>query len=73
MRCCPFSEARQKFAAVLDKAKAEGRVFITRRDGSVFEIQPVPKKDFPLNAKDVNLDLTADEIVGIIRERHYYY
>ena len=63
-----FSEARQNFAAVLEKAKAEGRVLITRRDGTMFEILPVPRKELPLDVQGIDLGLSAEEIVGIIRE-----
>jgi hypothetical protein len=63
-----FSEARQRFAAVLEKAKSEGRVLVRRKDGTVFMIQPVEKPESPLDVEGVNLGLTADEIVGIVRE-----
>ncbi|MGB7297496.1 MAG: type II toxin-antitoxin system Phd/YefM family antitoxin [Candidatus Aminicenantales bacterium] len=63
-----FSEARQNFAAVLEKAKAEGGILITRRDGTMFEILPIPRKELPLDVRGADLDLTADEIVGLIRE-----
>ncbi len=68
MKTYTFSEARQRFAAVLEKAKIEGKVLIKRKDGSLFEIHPVPKKDSPLNIMGVKLDLSADEIVDIVRE-----
>ena len=68
MKTYTFSEARQRFAAVLEKAKIEGKVLIKRKDGSLFEIHPVPKKDSPLNIMGVRLDLSADEIVDIVRE-----
>ena len=63
-----FSEARQKFASVLEKAKSEGKVLIKRKDGSLFKIQPVPKGDSPLDVKGVDLGLSAVEIVDVIRE-----
>jgi hypothetical protein len=63
-----FSEARQRFAAVLEKAKSEGRVLVKRKDGTVFMIQPVEKPESPLDVEGVNLRLTADEIVGMVRE-----
>jgi len=63
-----FSEARQRFAAVLEKAKSEGRVLVKRRDGTVFMIQPVEKPESPLDVAGVDLRLKADEIVGIVRE-----
>lgn len=63
-----FSEARQKFASVLEKARAEGKVLIKSRDGSVFKVQPVSKNKSPLNVKGIDLDLSATEIVDIVRE-----
>jgi PHD/YefM family antitoxin component YafN of YafNO toxin-antitoxin module len=63
-----FSEARQNFASILEKAKTEGRVLIKRKDGSLFAIQPVTKKDSPLDVEGINLGLTSSEIVDIVRE-----
>jgi len=63
-----FSEARQKFSAVLEKAKAEGSVLVKRKDGSVFIIQPVARPRSPLDVEGVDLGMTAEEIVGIVRE-----
>ena len=68
MTAYTFSEARQNFAAVLEKAAAEGGVLITRRDGTIFEIHPVPKKELPLDVPGIDLDLSADAIVRIIRK-----
>ena len=63
-----FSEARQNFASILEKAKMEGRVLIKRKDGSLFAIQPVTKKESPLDVEGINLGLTSSEIVDIVRE-----
>jgi len=63
-----FSEARQKFASVLDKARTEGKVLIKRKDGSFFVIQPFNQKGSPLDVKGVDLGLSADAIVELIRE-----
>ena len=63
-----FSEARQKFASVLEKARSEGKVLIKRKDGSVFVIQPVSNRESPLNVKGIDLGLSASEIVDIVRE-----
>ena len=41
MRVFTFSEARQSFSSVLDRAKAEGQALIKRKDGSLFVIKPV--------------------------------
>ena len=63
-----FSEARQKLASVLEKAKTDGRVLIKRKDGSLFAIQPVSKRESPLDVEDIDIGLSAEEIVGIVRE-----
>ena len=63
-----YSEARQNFASVLDKARAEGKVLIKRKDGSVYMIQPVSQKGSPLDVKGINLGISAEEIVDILRE-----
>lgn len=63
-----FSAARQNFASVLEKAKAEGKVIIKRKDGSVFVIQHVSKTESPLEVEGVDLGLSATEIVNIVRE-----
>ncbi|MBN1224200.1 MAG: type II toxin-antitoxin system Phd/YefM family antitoxin [Candidatus Aminicenantes bacterium] len=63
-----YSEARQNFATVLDKARAEGKVLIKRKDGSVFMIQPVSQKGSPLEVKGLDLDISAGEIIDILRE-----
>jgi PHD/YefM family antitoxin component YafN of YafNO toxin-antitoxin module len=63
-----FSEARQKFASVLDKARTEGKVLIKRKDGSVYVIQPFDQKGSPLDVKGIDLGLSAEAIVEIILE-----
>jgi PHD/YefM family antitoxin component YafN of YafNO toxin-antitoxin module len=54
-----YSEARQNFATVLDKAAQEGEVRIKRKDGQMFVIRPAPREDSPLNVPGVDLGLTA--------------
>ena len=63
-----FSQARQNFASVLEQARKEGEVMIKRRDGSMFIIKPISKSKSPLDVKGVDLDLSKDEIVDIVRE-----
>lgn len=63
-----YSEARQRFASVLDKAVEEGEVRVKRKDGQVFVIRPVTSADSPLDVEGVDLGLTADEILGFIQE-----
>ncbi len=68
MRVFTFSEARQSFSSVLDRAKAEGQALIKRKDGSLFVIKPVSRPSSPLDVAGVDLDLSAEEIVDVVRE-----
>lgn len=63
-----YSEARQNFASVLDKARKVGEVLIKRKDGTVFIIKPVAKNDSPLDVKGVDIKLSRNEIVDLLRE-----
>lgn len=62
-----FSEARQKLAALLERARKEGGVRVKRRDGQVFVIRPERPKRSPLDVDGVHVDISAREIVGIVR------
>ncbi len=68
MKVYTFSQARQNFASILEEAKREGEVRIKRKDGTVYSIRPVQKKESPLDVEGVDLSLTAEEIVAAIRE-----
>ena len=63
-----FSEARQKFAAILERARREGAVRVKRRDGQVFIIQPDRSPHSPLDVAGIDTNLSAEEIVDMIRE-----
>ena len=63
-----FSEARQKLATVLERARKEGGVRLKRRDGQIFVIRPERSKKSPLDVPGVGVDVSADEIVDILRE-----
>ncbi len=63
-----FSEARQNFAALLDRAAQEGEVRIKRRDGRVFVIQPELKTKSPLDVQGINLPISTAEIVQFIHK-----
>ncbi len=63
-----FSEARQKLASVLEQARSQGGVLIKRKDGSLFVVKPVLAKRSPLDVSGVNTNLSAEEIVDVIRE-----
>ncbi|TLU85657.1 MAG: type II toxin-antitoxin system Phd/YefM family antitoxin [Chlorobium sp.] len=63
-----YSEARQNFASVLDKAGKVGEVLIKRKDGTIFVIKPIPKNDSPLDVKGIDLNLSRNEIVELLHE-----
>ena len=63
-----FSEARQKFAAVLENAERDGEVRIVRKNGTVFVIRPERTRRSPLDVPGIDLNFSATEIVELIRE-----
>ncbi len=66
-----YSEARQKFSAVLKKAMREGKVLIKRRDGSMFELHPITTETSPLDVKGINVKITRQGVIDLIGEiRH---
>ena len=68
MKVYTYSEARQNLASVLEEARREGAVRISRRDGQHFLLTPEAVSGSPLDIQGLDLDLTADEIVSFIRE-----
>ena len=63
-----YSEARQRFSSLLDRAKREGAVRIRRRDGQIFVLKPERNPRSPLDVPGIKLDIGRDEIVELIRE-----
>lgn len=63
-----YSEARQKLAALLEKAAHEGEVRIKRKDGRIFVIRPELRTDSPLDIEGIDLGISAREIVQFIQE-----
>ena len=63
-----YSEARQRLAALLDRARRDGAVRIRRRDGQVFVLRPEAATDSPLNVPGLRLALTRDDIVSLVHE-----
>jgi len=68
VRVYTFSEARQKFAALLERARREGAVRVKRRDGQVFLIQPERSRRSPLDVAGIDSDVSGEEIVDMIHE-----
>lgn len=67
MREYSFTEARQHFASVLDEARKEGIICIKKRNGEAFYIKPVISKKSPLDIKGVDLGISSEEIIDIVR------
>jgi hypothetical protein len=63
-----YTEARQNFASILKKAKKEGKVYIKRRDGTLFELKPVKSGKSPLDVKGIKSEITKEEILSILKE-----
>ncbi len=68
MRVYTYSEARQNLASLLDIAQRDGEVAIRRRDGQTFILRPQSSGQSPLDVEGVDLDVTTEEIVEIIRQ-----
>ena len=67
MKVYTYSEARQRLAALLERARREGSVRIRRKDGQVFVLRPEVAPNSPLNVRGIDLGLTRDEIVEFVR------
>ena len=67
MKTYTYSEARQKLAALLDRARREGRVHIRRRDGQLFVLQPTKVERSPLDVPGVQARLRRGEITEWIK------
>jgi uncharacterized protein (DUF433 family) len=68
MNVYTYSEARQRLSGVLEQAAREGQVRIRRKDGQMFIVRPEERAASPLDVAGLDLDLTADEIVSMVRE-----
>jgi hypothetical protein len=63
-----FAEASRNLAALLEKARAEGEIIIKRDDGQIFLVRPVAESGSPLDIMGIDLGLSAEEIVRVVRE-----
>ena len=73
MRVYTYTEARQNLASLLEVAQRDGAVRIRRRDGRSFVLQPEPARGSPLDVAGVDLGVTTEEIVTMIREGRERY
>ncbi len=68
MQIFTYSEARQKFAKVLEQADSSGKVIIRRKDGRTYSLAPEKITTSPLDVPSINAKISTGEIVDIIRE-----
>jgi antitoxin Phd_YefM of type II toxin-antitoxin system len=67
MKVYTYSEARQRLAALLERARREGAVRIRRKDGQVFVVRPEQPAGSPLDVPGLDLGLTREEIVEFVK------
>ena len=68
MKVYTYSEARRRFAAILDEARTEGAVLIRRRNGQEFVVRPSQDVGSPLDVDGLDLGWSREEIVEVVRE-----
>ena len=73
MKVYTYSEARQNLASLLEAAQRDGAVSIRRKDGRAYVVQPEPAARSPLDVAGIDLDLTTDEVVNLVREGRERY
>ena len=61
-------QARQQLDAVLKTAASYGEVRIRTKDGLEYALRPVTSNQSPFDIPGVDLQLSAKEIVGFVRE-----
>ena len=52
----------------LANIKKKGKVQIKKRDGSSFVLSPLPLVESPLNVRGINIDLSSQEIIDVLKE-----
>ena len=75
MKSYTFSEARQKFATVLEQARRDGAVRIQRRDGQSFVVLPEQSSMSPLDICGIQPEqsFTRDAILSSIQDGRKRY
>jgi antitoxin Phd len=62
-------QVREQLETVLQAAQSQGEARIRTHDGQEYAVRPVmPPTRSPLDIPGVDLKLSADEIVGFVRE-----
>ena len=68
MKVYTYSEAERDLSAAMNVAQKDGEVRISCGDGRLFTLSPVASEKSPLDVEGVDVDMTTDEIVELIRE-----
>lgn len=68
MKVYSYSEARQRLAELLNRARREGQVEIRRRNGQAFVVRPATRAGSPLDVPAADAGLSREEVVGLVRE-----
>ncbi len=68
MKTYTYSEARQNFASILKTTDKEGEVQIRKRNGQLYVIKRAVSKKSPLDVAGINIDISADEIISILKK-----
>ena len=69
MQVYTYSEARQKFSSVLDRAESTGKVIIRRKDGRTFALIPERTCRSPLDVPSIQAQISTEELVEIVRKQ----
>ena len=69
MEVYTYSEARQNFSRVLDKAESTGKVLIRRKDGRIYALVPERPTASPLDVPSIEADISMREVVTLIRDQ----
>jgi antitoxin (DNA-binding transcriptional repressor) of toxin-antitoxin stability system len=73
MEVFTYSEARQNLAQLLDKVARGERIRIRRKDGQLFDLKTARENASPLDVEGMDLGVSSEEIVGIVRESRSRY
>ena len=63
-----FLDTQRELSDLLDEARRTGGVRIQRSDGQTFVLMPETEKHSPLDVTGIDLGVSTEEIVNIIRE-----
>jgi hypothetical protein len=63
-----YLETQQSLSVLLEQARQDGEVRIRREDGQTFVLKPETPKRSALDVTGLDLDVSTNEIVELIRE-----